>query len=814
MIRRFREAGAYRVTVVLAPAGSGKSTALQQFLDSVGSYARVDVCTAMTTDRFADAISGAAQTGATRIAVDGLDALDDPASGAAVLDEQIQRTKDHVYWIVASRSAIGLPIGTWLAYCDCELIIEGADLRYTREEIVDAALRLGFGLPDEELDSIVSITEGWPAAVGVGLRSVSRAQDAARMQGTVREAAYRFFHENAYPGLTHDERALLAVAAAQREIDVGLLELAGFPRAQELIEAIRERTMLFDAGPNRTYRCLGLFQSFLRRQIEVAGSSEIRRVYAIAGRGLELAGRTNDALDAFVGAKAEPDVLRLLEKNGFDLLERGQSAVIARAVAMLADADKRSNPHVLALRGVLQALAGNPARAEALLRRALSRANNNPDVVGFARLRLAPLMANYGSDVIELLDPVADDSKQPNSVRAEAFALRSTAHATNGDAASAREDMSAVCRLLPEVASDSTRAKILQRIGVAAMHVRDVDLARQYLTQAAELATELELHGIASRSWAALSNLMCHEYDDVMSQLWFAELAAQAANKSGDALGVQTALLQVAAAEMRRGNAEESAIIEEQLTGIKSDPGRALLLAAFKALRFAWDGKFEEAHRVLLPSWNKMFHDFDRLTCGAQCALFLALDHQRDASAGMILQVKALLDTIKPRGLLAERYVALALLTGAVAECANGRRINADRLVRKIESNGSDPVLALARQLADGFVAANRGPLCRAEITVQLDELGARGYADVSRLLKAAAISLDADSHGTNSSLTRAEFEVLTLLSEGLSNKEIALRSKRSVYTVRAHIASLLKKLNCHGRTQAVVTARRLELIV
>src|SRR6185437_14881759 len=147
--------------------------------------------------------------------------------------------------------------------------------------------------------------------------------------------------------------------------------------------------------------------------------------------------------------------------------------------------------------------------------------------------------------------------------------------------------------------------------------------------QAAELATELELHGIASRSWAALSNLMGHEYDDVMSQLWFAELAAEAADKSGDALGVQTALLQVAAAEMRRGNAEESAVIEEQLTGIKSDPGRALLLAAFKALRFSWDGKFEDAHRVLLPCWDKMFHDFDRLTCGAQCALFLALDRKR-----------------------------------------------------------------------------------------------------------------------------------------------------------------------------------------
>lgn len=811
LVERLREAGAYRVTIIAAPAGFGKSTVLSQFLEGAQRCSRVDIVPGMTTAQLAAGLTAALEAATETIAVDGVDALSDPASGVATLVDCIERSV-HVSWIVATRTVSGLPLGTWLAHRDCELVVESADLLYTRDEIADAALRLGFGLADDELDDIVALTEGWPPAVGVALRAAARAQNRARLHSTVRDAAYWYFQEAVYPGLASAERELLTVAVALPEIDVGLLELAGFPRAHEAIDALRDRTMLLERGPNGTYRCLSLFRGFLRRQIEVAGSQEIARVYSAAARGLEAADRVGDALDAFICAKSHADVLRLLEQSGFDLLERGQSSVIGRAVDVLNEPDKRLNPHVLALRGVLQSLSGNSARAEAFLRRSLTRAKENRDVVGFARLRLALMMANYGSDVVEILNPVADDPLQPTPVRAEALSLRATAYAMGGDLAKAREDLANVWALLPEVDLDATRAKILQRVGVAAMHARDVDHARQYLTQAAELATELELHGIASRSWAALSNLMCHEYDDVMSQLWFAELAAAAAEKSGDALGFQTALLQVAAAEMRRGNAEESVAIEDQLTGIKADPNRAFLLEAFRALRLAWDGRFEQAHRALLTSWDKMFYDFDRLVCGAQCALFLAVDHRREASIRTIGQVNTLLERIEPRCLIADRYVALALLIAALAESTNGRRVNAEKLVRKISLRGTDPVVRLARQLGEAFMLANL-PRCRGEIAAGLDHLAALGHVDVSRLLGAVAVALDADSIGTRSSLTRAELEVLSLLSEGLSNKEIALRNKRSVYTIRAHVASVLKKLRCHGRTQAVVAARRLEII-
>jgi DNA-binding NarL/FixJ family response regulator len=52
--------------------------------------------------------------------------------------------------------------------------------------------------------------------------------------------------------------------------------------------------------------------------------------------------------------------------------------------------------------------------------------------------------------------------------------------------------------------------------------------------------------------------------------------------------------------------------------------------------------------------------------------------------------------------------------------------------------------------------------------------------------------------------LTQRESEILVLLSEGLSNKEIADRVKVSYDTVRAHLRHIYEKLHVRGRTEAV----------
>jgi predicted ATPase/DNA-binding CsgD family transcriptional regulator len=61
--------------------------------------------------------------------------------------------------------------------------------------------------------------------------------------------------------------------------------------------------------------------------------------------------------------------------------------------------------------------------------------------------------------------------------------------------------------------------------------------------------------------------------------------------------------------------------------------------------------------------------------------------------------------------------------------------------------------------------------------------------------------------------LTERELEVLALIAEGLSNREIAERLFVGVSTVKKHINRMYSKLGVHRRTQAILRARALNLL-
>lgn len=57
------------------------------------------------------------------------------------------------------------------------------------------------------------------------------------------------------------------------------------------------------------------------------------------------------------------------------------------------------------------------------------------------------------------------------------------------------------------------------------------------------------------------------------------------------------------------------------------------------------------------------------------------------------------------------------------------------------------------------------------------------------------------------------EFEVLTLLADGQSNKQIANRLAVSPNTIKTHVANLFAKLDVARRTEAIARARELGMI-
>jgi DNA-binding NarL/FixJ family response regulator len=113
-------------------------------------------------------------------------------------------------------------------------------------------------------------------------------------------------------------------------------------------------------------------------------------------------------------------------------------------------------------------------------------------------------------------------------------------------------------------------------------------------------------------------------------------------------------------------------------------------------------------------------------------------------------------------------------------------------------SRSADPteIVAVIRALASGFIALQR-PL----FVALLDQSAA------------AAEPSNRDADGTPR-LTAREIEVLAALADGASNKEIARRLDISFHTVKFHVAAILDKLEAESRTEAVVKASQLGIVM
>jgi len=61
--------------------------------------------------------------------------------------------------------------------------------------------------------------------------------------------------------------------------------------------------------------------------------------------------------------------------------------------------------------------------------------------------------------------------------------------------------------------------------------------------------------------------------------------------------------------------------------------------------------------------------------------------------------------------------------------------------------------------------------------------------------------------------ISKREYEVLQLIAQGMSNKEIAEKLFVSLPTVKSHSSNLFMKLNARRRTQAIQRAKELQLL-
>jgi len=135
---------------------------------------------------------------------------------------------------------------------------------------------------------------------------------------------------------------------------------------------------------------------------------------------------------------------------------------------------------------------------------------------------------------------------------------------------------------------------------------------------------------------------------------------------------------------------------------------------------------------------------------------------------------------------------------------------------------GETKVLLLLDQVADECVpyiaaAPSHGYLSKLDLSAQTLSDALRGVAcgevpmppDLARKLLDRAGTPSARPEGVPSHLTAREQQVLTLLVDGLSNKEIAGRMNLSQHSIKRYVTSILAKLHSPNRTSAAARAIR-----
>jgi DNA-binding NarL/FixJ family response regulator len=133
------------------------------------------------------------------------------------------------------------------------------------------------------------------------------------------------------------------------------------------------------------------------------------------------------------------------------------------------------------------------------------------------------------------------------------------------------------------------------------------------------------------------------------------------------------------------------------------------------------------------------------------------------------------------------------------------------RTVAILESNDEQLVVACAVAGVSGLVAADASLDDLVTVLLSARRGGfacSPGVASILRLHVAPAAPQRRGQSGVASRLTRRELEIVDLIDQGLSNKQIASALSIEVSTTKNHVHHILQKLGVERRTAAIAAVR------
>jgi two-component system, NarL family, nitrate/nitrite response regulator NarL len=169
-------------------------------------------------------------------------------------------------------------------------------------------------------------------------------------------------------------------------------------------------------------------------------------------------------------------------------------------------------------------------------------------------------------------------------------------------------------------------------------------------------------------------------------------------------------------------------------------------------------------------------------------------------------QLLARIDVLKPDVVTLDLTAPDSLATAR----AIGSAVPSAKLVAVGLGDGEEMVLRCAEAGFVGFVPrdANLDQLVEAFESAMRGEVSCSPRMAATLLRRVATLAADQAAPLPEHRLTARELEIIELIDEGLTNKEIAARLTIEVATVKNHVHNILEKLEVRGRAEAAARVR------
>ena len=729
------------------------------------------------------------------IAIDDAHIVADDVVFAGFLAGALKALPSHAHVALAGRALPDLPMAEWIAAGQARLFSVD-DVRFGESDIRSMADRFGREVGEDELAALASLYEGWAAGIALAFAAGDSAMPARSGSLPARSA---YLVDANLKSLDADLVGFLEQTAVFETLDAGELEhVDEFSRARDYLAELERRGIMFEViRPGERYRVHRLLREALLERVRRTGPQGLAAAHGRAAAILERAGRIREALFHYEASGDELALARFIGVHAYDSFIAGQGERIAR-IAKRLERNGVDAPAVFALvDGMIARQRGEPGAEVAFLRGIAAAAEGDP--VGVACRML------FVEDRLARREPIAPEQFAQLSavartggplVELNVHVFTGWAQIIAGEFESARTQARRAAAIAGGDAVGRTRAASLDAYSAIGLgHFAEADAIMAATLRALEASEHVVLLA-NTLVWYARFALL---WNDVAAARDYAERGRALAHEldlPAELAGVEIALAEIYARNGERARCESAsraAIRESAAAWYAGDRVRTRALAAVYCGRAAFAAGDVAAAlacvRRALDEPGNAIASAQRAALDADAAAYclLANDPQRThayESARTALQDADATDALDAANL---SDAALVLTTIArqeehpviVEPSPKVRRTFGDYLTARAEVEGA---------------AGGVEPLLRAL------RPAVRTHASANTLPRSAA-------------LTRREDEILHLIAQGLTNREIAQRFTLSPRTVETHVERVLSKLGANSRTRAVATAIRLGMV-